>query len=150
VAQYALTWAANQASQLLRTRLFDHLLRAEPSLFTRYSASSLTNMLVYEIQGSVGQLVGSVLTLVRDSLTLVALLVYLLYLNWELTLFIAWTVLCTEKIRWKRLLATVALVASAWMLLLSGSRIAILAALGAAGAIWVVRIRRVPHPAMQS
>ena len=30
----------------------------------------------------------SVLTLVRDSLTLVALLVYLLYLNWKLTLFI--------------------------------------------------------------
>jgi subfamily B ATP-binding cassette protein MsbA len=88
VAQYALTWAANQASQLLRTRLFDHLLRAEPSLFTRHSASSLTNMLVYEIQGSVGQLVGSVLTLVRDSLTLLALLVYLIYLNWALTLII--------------------------------------------------------------
>ena len=70
VAQYALTWAANQASQALRLRLFDHLLRAEPALFTRHSASSLTNMLVYEIQGSTGQLVNSVLTLVRDSLTL--------------------------------------------------------------------------------
>jgi subfamily B ATP-binding cassette protein MsbA len=45
-------------------------------------------MLVYEIQGSVGQLVGSVLTLVRDSLTLLALLVYLIYLNWALTLII--------------------------------------------------------------
>jgi len=88
IAQYALTWAANQASQLLRLRLFDHLLRAEPALFTRHSASSLTNMLVYEIQGSVGALVGSVLTLVRDSLTLLALLAYLLYLNWALTLFI--------------------------------------------------------------
>jgi len=64
------------------------LLRAEPALFTRHSASSLTNMLVYEIQGSTGQLVGSVLTLVRDSLTLIALLTYLLYLNWALTLFI--------------------------------------------------------------
>jgi len=88
VAQYALTWAANQASQALRMRLFDHLLRAEPALFTRHSASSLTNMLVYEVQGSTSQLVNSVLTLVRDSLTLLALLVYLLYLNWALTLFI--------------------------------------------------------------
>jgi subfamily B ATP-binding cassette protein MsbA len=34
------------------------------------------------------QLVSSVLTLVRDTLTLAALLVYLLYLNWALTLFI--------------------------------------------------------------
>ena len=88
VAQYALTWAANQASQVLRLRLFNHLLRAEPALFTRHSASSLTNMLVYEVQGASSQLVTSVLTLVRDSLTLVALLAYLLYLNWALTLFI--------------------------------------------------------------
>ncbi|MFI4930606.1 MAG: lipid A export permease/ATP-binding protein MsbA [Burkholderiales bacterium] len=88
VAQYALTWAANQASQVLRMRLFDHLLRAEPGLFTRHSASSLTNMLVYEVQGASGQLVSSVLTLVRDSLTLVALLIYLVYLNWALTLVI--------------------------------------------------------------
>jgi len=88
VAQYALTWAANQASQVLRMRLFEHLLRAEPALFTRHSASSLTNMLVYEVQGASSQLVNSVLTLVRDSLTLAALLAYLLYLNWALTLFI--------------------------------------------------------------
>ena len=87
-AQYALTWAANQGVQALRMRLFDHLLRAEPALFTRHSASSLTNMLVYEVQGASSQLVSSVLTLVRDSLTLAALLVYLLYLNWALTLFI--------------------------------------------------------------
>jgi subfamily B ATP-binding cassette protein MsbA len=88
VAQYALTWAANQASQVLRMRLFNHLLRAEPGLFTRHSASSLTNMLVYEVQGASSQLVNSVLTLVRDSLTLIALMAYLVYLNWALTLFI--------------------------------------------------------------
>jgi subfamily B ATP-binding cassette protein MsbA len=88
IAQYALTWAANQGSQALRMRLFDHLLRAEPALFTRHSASSLTNMLVYEVQGSSSALVSSVLTLLRDSLTLAALLAYLLYLNWALTLFI--------------------------------------------------------------
>jgi subfamily B ATP-binding cassette protein MsbA len=87
-AQYALTWAANQGVQALRMRLFNHLLRSEPALFTRHSASSLTNMLVYEVQGASTQLVSSVLTLVRDTLTLAALLVYLLYLNWALTLFI--------------------------------------------------------------
>jgi len=88
IAQYALTWAANQGVQTLRMRLFDHLLAAEPALFTRHSASSLTNMLVYEVQSAATQLVSSVLTLVRDSLTLVALLAYLLYVNWTLTLVI--------------------------------------------------------------
>jgi subfamily B ATP-binding cassette protein MsbA len=88
VAQYALTWSANQGVQALRLRLFEHLLRAEPALFTRHSASSLTNMLVYEVQSASTQLVSSVLTLVRDSFTLAALLAYLLYLNWTLTLVI--------------------------------------------------------------
>jgi subfamily B ATP-binding cassette protein MsbA len=88
VAQYALTWSANEGVQALRLRLFDHLLRAEPALFSKHSASSLTNMLVYEVQGASSQLVASLLTLIRDSLTLVALLAYLLYLNWQLTLVI--------------------------------------------------------------
>lgn len=88
VGQYALTWAANQGVQTLRVRLFEHVLSAEPALFTRHSASSLTNMLVYEVQGAITQLVSSVLTLVRDSLTLAALLAYLLYVNWTLTLVI--------------------------------------------------------------
>ena len=62
--------------------------RAQPALFTRISASSLTNTLVYEVQSGAQQLVYSLLTLVRDSLTLVALLGYLLWLNWKLTLFV--------------------------------------------------------------
>ncbi|MFO1219591.1 MAG: lipid A export permease/ATP-binding protein MsbA [Burkholderiaceae bacterium] len=88
VAQYALNWAAGEGVQALRMRLFEHLMRAEPGLFTRHTASSLINMAVYEVQGATTQLVGSILTVVRDSLTLVALLGYLLYLNWGLTLFI--------------------------------------------------------------
>ena len=40
------------------------------------------------MQGGANQLVHSVLGLVRDSLTLVAMLSYLLWLNWKLTLFV--------------------------------------------------------------
>src|SRR4029078_1008534 len=50
---------------------------------------SLTNTLVYEVQGGTQLLVSSLLTLVKDSLSLLALLVYLLWLNWQLTLFVA-------------------------------------------------------------
>jgi ATP-binding cassette, subfamily B, bacterial MsbA len=88
MAQYALTWSANEGVQALRLRLFEHLMRAQPALFSKHSASSLTNMLVYEVQGASTQLVGSLLTVMRDSMALVALLAYLLYLNWKLTLFV--------------------------------------------------------------
>jgi len=89
VAQYALSWSATRAVFELRQAMFHHLLRAEPALFTNRSASTLTNTLVYEVQQGTTQLVNAVLTLVRDSLTLLALLGYLLWLNWKLTLFIA-------------------------------------------------------------
>jgi subfamily B ATP-binding cassette protein MsbA len=89
VAQYGLTWAANRAVQQMRQAMFEHLMRAEPSMFSRHSASQLTNTVVYEVQQGATLLVGSLLTLVRDSLTLAALLIYLLWLNWQLTLFVS-------------------------------------------------------------
>jgi len=89
VAQYGLAWSANRAVLQLRQAMFGRLLAAAPALFTTRTASSLTNTLVYEVQGGTSLLVNSLLTLVRDSLTLAALLAYLLWLNWPLTLFVA-------------------------------------------------------------
>jgi len=89
IAQYGLTWAANRGVQQMRQAMFTHLMRAEPALFGRHSSSQLTNTLVYEVQQGAALLVGSLLTLVRDSLTLLALLGYLLWLNWQLTLFVS-------------------------------------------------------------
>jgi ATP-binding cassette, subfamily B, bacterial MsbA len=88
VAQYALAWAANEGVLNLRRAMFEHLLSAHPGLFTRHSASNLTNTLVYEVQLGAQLLVVAVLTLVRESLTLAALLGYLIWLNWKLTLFV--------------------------------------------------------------
>jgi len=88
-AQYMLSSGGNRGVMQLRAAMFEHLMRAAPGLFTRHSASSLTNTLVYEVQGGTNLLVTSLLTLVRDSLTLVALLGYLLWLNWKLTLVVA-------------------------------------------------------------
>ena len=88
VAQYALSWAALRGVQDLREALFQRILTGQPALFGQRSASSLTNTLVYEVQNGATQLVNSVLTLVKDSLTLLALLGYLLWLNWKLTLFV--------------------------------------------------------------
>ncbi len=88
VAQYGLAWSANRGTQALRGAMFERLMTVQPALFTNNTASTLTSTLTYEAQAGAGLLVGSVLTLVRDSLTLVALLAYLLYLNWQLTLFV--------------------------------------------------------------
>ncbi|MBE0549633.1 MAG: lipid A export permease/ATP-binding protein MsbA [Rubrivivax sp.] len=88
VAQYGLAWTATRAVVRLRMAMFDRLLVAEPATYGRHNASGLTNTVVYEAQTGVTLLVGAMLALVRDTLTLVALLVYLLWLNWQLTLFV--------------------------------------------------------------
>ncbi|MEY3251709.1 MAG: lipid export permease/ATP-binding protein MsbA [Pseudomonadota bacterium] len=89
ISQYGLAWTATRTVLKLREHLFARLLANEPGLFSRSSASAMTNTLVYETQGGVTTLVGCLLTLVRDTLTLVALMGYLLWLNWQLTLVVA-------------------------------------------------------------
>ncbi|MEP6791848.1 MAG: ABC transporter transmembrane domain-containing protein, partial [Ramlibacter sp.] len=84
VAQYSLAWMANQAMVALRARLFGKLLEAPMTLFGQTSASSLSNTVVYEVQTGTNLLVNALLSLLKDSLTLVALMGYLLWLNWKL------------------------------------------------------------------
>jgi subfamily B ATP-binding cassette protein MsbA len=88
VAQYGLAWAGNRAVLQLRTGMFQRLLDSEPALLTQHTASVMNNTLVYEAQAGVTILSASMLTLVRDTLVLAALLVYLLTLNWQLTLIV--------------------------------------------------------------
>ena len=88
LGNYGLTLAAQDAVLAMRSKMFAHLLQAEPTLFSRNSASSLTNSLVYEVQQGASLLMNSVSILVRDALTTVAMLGMLIYLNWKLTLFV--------------------------------------------------------------
>ncbi len=89
LAQIALAKVANDGMLRLRQALFSRLLDADMALFGRQSASALSNTVVYEVQNGSSLLVASLLSLARDALTLTALLGYLLYLNWKLTLIVA-------------------------------------------------------------
>lgn len=88
IGQYALTRIANDGVQRLRQVQFQRMSQADLGLFERQSASSLSNALVYEIQTGAQQLVGAFTEILRDGLTLLALLGYLLWLNWSLTLLV--------------------------------------------------------------
>jgi subfamily B ATP-binding cassette protein MsbA len=92
ISQYALSRIANEGMQRLRRVLFQRLLGAELALFSRQSASTLSNTVVYEVQTGSMLLVQALLGLSRDGFTLVALLAYLVYLNWKLTLIVAFLV----------------------------------------------------------
>jgi subfamily B ATP-binding cassette protein MsbA len=88
IAQYALSYTASLGLLNLRRAMFNRLNDAQMTLFAQQSASKLSNTLVYEVQTGSTMLVNAMLGLTKDSLTLLALLGYLLYLNWKLTLIV--------------------------------------------------------------
>jgi subfamily B ATP-binding cassette protein MsbA len=89
IAQFAVAKVTNEGLLRLRKAMFDKLLSAHLSLFSEQSASAIANTVVYEVFNGSSQLINAVLKLVRDLLSLMALIGYLLYLNWRLTLIVA-------------------------------------------------------------
>ena len=88
-SQVALARVANRGLYQLRLAMFERLLDAHPRLYRQHNASALSNTLVYEVQNGANLMVNSILSATRDSLTLIALVGYLMYLNWRLCLVIA-------------------------------------------------------------
>jgi ATP-binding cassette, subfamily B, bacterial MsbA len=88
VAQFGLARVTNLGLQKLRAAMFDKLLSAKLALFTDESSSAIANTVVYEVQNGSHLLVNAVMRLARDVLSVLALVAYLLYLNWKLTLVV--------------------------------------------------------------
>jgi ATP-binding cassette, subfamily B, bacterial MsbA len=88
IASYCLARVTQASLERLRQRLFQKLMQADPVLFQSKHASGLTNAMVYEVNAGASQLVGTTLSFAKDSVTLLALMGYLMYLNWQLTLLV--------------------------------------------------------------
>ncbi len=88
VSQIGLTRITQHGLQKLRKAMFDKILAADLKIFSDQSASALSNTVVYEVQNGSAMLVNALLSLTRNSLTLLALTAYLFYLNWKLTLIV--------------------------------------------------------------
>ncbi|MEJ7929957.1 lipid A export permease/ATP-binding protein MsbA [Ramlibacter sp. AN1015] len=87
VAKMALAKIANDGVMALRHTMFTRTQAAAMPELARHTSSQLSNTMVYEVQTGVTQLVHGLLSLAKDSLTLIALIGFLLYLNWQLSLF---------------------------------------------------------------
>ncbi len=89
ISQIGLTKITNHGLMAMRRAMFEKILSSHLKLFTDQSSSALSNTLVYEVQTGSVMLVNSILSLTRNTLTLLALTTYLFYLNWKLTLIVA-------------------------------------------------------------
>ena len=84
---YAPGWVGRQVIKSLRHDLFARFLQLPVSFFDRNGAAQLLSRLTYNIELVAEAATNAVTFIIRDTLTVIGLIAYLLYLNWKLTLF---------------------------------------------------------------
>ena len=70
----------------LRLDLMSALLKARSDIFTRLSPGQIVNKIIHDPHGASQMLGGTLINLIKDSAMLFCLMIYLIYLNWYLTL----------------------------------------------------------------
>lgn len=72
----------------LRVQVFNQLLQMPSSFYLSHSAGTISSKLIFDVEQVTGATTESLTTLVRDGLVVIALLGYLFYSNWKLTLVV--------------------------------------------------------------
>ena len=88
LADLALARITQDGLLAMRRDMFARLLDGRLGLFREQNATTLSNTVVYEVQNGATMLTYALIALLKDAITAVALLGYLLYLNWKLTLIV--------------------------------------------------------------
>lgn len=86
VGDYAMSWVANHVITDLRQTMFDRIINLPVRFFGDNLSGHLISRVAYDVVGVSGAATGALTTLVKDSLSIIGLLAWLLYLNWKLTM----------------------------------------------------------------
>jgi subfamily B ATP-binding cassette protein MsbA len=86
VSSYTMAWVSNRLILDIRGAMFQRLLNQPMPYFDNQSSGVLISKLSNDVGGTIGAATSVLTVLVRESLTVVGLVAWLLYLNWKLTL----------------------------------------------------------------
>jgi subfamily B ATP-binding cassette protein MsbA len=99
MANYFPGWVGRQVIRTLRGELFAHYMRLPTAYYDRESTGAMLTRLTYNIELVAQATTNSMTILIRDTVTIVGLISYIFYLNWQLAAFamlaaplIAWLV----------------------------------------------------------
>ncbi len=82
---YFMNKVARSVVHVVRTELFDVLVRVPKAHIDQYSTGELLSKVTFNVEQVSGAASDALKTILREGLTIVALVAYMLYLNWELT-----------------------------------------------------------------
>jgi len=84
---YAPGWVGRQVIKSIRHDVFARFLQLPVSFFDKNGVAQLLSRLTYNIELVAEAATNAITFIVRDTLTIIGLIGYLIYLNWRLTLF---------------------------------------------------------------
>ncbi len=88
IGTLAMSWIAHQVVTDLRDALFARLLSLPTRYFDDHSAGSLLSRLTYDVSQVMTATTQALVTLIKDGLSVIGLLGWMLYLNWQLSLLV--------------------------------------------------------------
>jgi subfamily B ATP-binding cassette protein MsbA len=83
---FSMRWVARRVVSDLRIDIFHQLMRLPISYFDEQSAGIVISKITYDVEQMANAATKSSLTLVRDSLTAIGIVSYMVYLDWRLTM----------------------------------------------------------------
>ena len=86
LASYGMSWVSNHVITDLRQKMFERLMRLPTSYFDAHASSVPTTRIAHDVNGVALAATTTLTVLIRDSLSVIGLVGWLLYLNWKLTL----------------------------------------------------------------
>lgn len=89
---YGLGWISRNVIKTLREEMFNKLLVLPATFYDHSTSGQLMSKLLYDVEQVASAATDAVLTIIRDSLTIIGLLAWMFYLNGFLSLFILVTV----------------------------------------------------------
>ncbi|ABA59128.1 lipid A export permease/ATP-binding protein MsbA [Nitrosococcus oceani] len=100
ITQYGLKWVARRVVRDLREQMFCHLLALPARYYDQKASGQLLAKLIYDVEQVSNAATDAILTIIRDSLTILGLLAWMAYLNGLLTLIILVTAPLIALIIW--------------------------------------------------
>ncbi|PCJ33183.1 MAG: lipid A export permease/ATP-binding protein MsbA [Gammaproteobacteria bacterium] len=92
ITTYGLGWIARNVIKSLRAEMFDRLLVLPASFYDQSTSGQLMSKLLYDVEQVANATTDAILTLIRDSLIIIGLLAWMIYLNGMLSLILLLTI----------------------------------------------------------
>ena len=84
---YGMAWVSRRVVMDVRAGLYNHLLTLPVSFYDQVSSGQVIARLTYHVEQVADAVTGVLTTVLKEGLTVIALIGWMLWLNWQLTLF---------------------------------------------------------------